>query len=72
MDDRFSIARQDRDAWAAIRGYVYQVDTMILRWLQLQADEALELVVLQKRFCGKFGSRAKLSVSIISIRRFRG
>ena len=24
-------------------GYVYQVDTTILRWLQLQMDEALEL-----------------------------
>ncbi|MBN1607839.1 MAG: hypothetical protein JW940_14470 [Polyangiaceae bacterium] len=38
--------RADRDAWATIRGFVYQVDTTILRWLDLregEAGEALEL-----------------------------
>src|ERR1017187_9160160 len=43
MDDLFSIARKDRDAWAAIRGYVYQVDTTIIRWLNLGSGETLEL-----------------------------
>ena len=33
----------DRDAWPTIRGYVYQVDQSILRWLDLQQDEILEL-----------------------------
>src|SRR4051794_27702591 len=33
----------DRDAWATIRGYVYQVDHSILRWLDLQSGEVLEL-----------------------------
>jgi hypothetical protein len=43
MDDLFSIARKDRDAWAAIRGYVYQVDTTILRWLNLGSGETIEI-----------------------------
>ena len=43
MDDRFSIARKDRDAWAAIRGFVYQVDMTILRWLALGPEDVLEL-----------------------------
>jgi hypothetical protein len=43
VGELFSLAREDRDAWAAIRGYVYQVDTTILRWLWLRPDEALEL-----------------------------
>ncbi|MGO9597327.1 MAG: hypothetical protein ACLP7Q_04835 [Isosphaeraceae bacterium] len=32
-----------RDAWAAIRGFVYQVDLTIRRWLDLAPDEALDL-----------------------------
>src|SRR5438067_2242221 len=43
IDDEFSLARRDRDAWAAIRGYVYQVDMTILRWLTLGCGEVLEL-----------------------------
>ncbi len=34
---------KSRDAWATIRGYVYQVDTTILRWLALDVDDCLEL-----------------------------
>lgn len=33
----------NRDAWSTIRGFVYQVDHTILRWLKLQDDEMLEL-----------------------------
>jgi hypothetical protein len=33
----------DRDAYATIRGFVYQVDLTILRWLDLPAGSALEL-----------------------------
>lgn len=43
MNDSFSLIRQDRDAWPAIRGYVYQVDRTILSWLKLTPGEALEL-----------------------------
>ena len=32
-----------RDAWATIRGFVYQVDLTIRRWLDLAPDESLEL-----------------------------
>ncbi len=34
---------RERDAWATIRGYVYQVDLIIDRWLQLNPGEVLEL-----------------------------
>ncbi|MQA89238.1 MAG: hypothetical protein GEU90_03230 [Gemmatimonas sp.] len=34
---------RDRDAYATIRGFVYQVDLTILRWLDLAEDEVLEL-----------------------------
>lgn len=37
------VITRDRDAWAIIRGYVYQVDLTITRWLQLKAGEILEL-----------------------------
>ena len=32
-----------RDAWAIIRGYVYQVEMTIMRWLDLADEELLEL-----------------------------
>src|SRR3954465_1950514 len=35
--------RPGRDAYAAIRGFVYQADLTILRWLVLQLGQALEL-----------------------------
>lgn len=38
----FAITR-DRDAWAVIRGFVYQVELTIDRWLRLQPDQVLEL-----------------------------
>lgn len=38
----FSTLR-DRDAWNTIRGYVYQVDLTIERWLNLQPGQTLEL-----------------------------
>ena len=38
----FNFAR-NRDAWATIRGFVYQVDVTIERWLELKSDEVLEL-----------------------------
>jgi tetratricopeptide (TPR) repeat protein len=34
---------RDRDAWGTIRGYVYQVDLTIERWLDLQPGQILEL-----------------------------
>lgn len=37
------VAKRDRDAWAVIRGYVYQVDLTITRWLELQSGQVLEL-----------------------------
>ena len=37
------LSNLDRDAWKAIRGFVYQVDLTILRWLALGANEVLEL-----------------------------
>ena len=38
----FNFAR-NRDAWATIRGFVYQVDVTVERWLELKSDEVLEL-----------------------------
>ena len=38
----FQLVR-DRDAWATIRGYVYQVDVTIDHWLDLQPGQVLEL-----------------------------
>ena len=32
-----------RDAWPTIRGFVFQVDYTILRWLQLEQNDVLEL-----------------------------
>jgi hypothetical protein len=37
------IANPNRDASDTIAGFVYQVDVTLLRWLNLQADEVLEL-----------------------------
>lgn len=34
---------KNRDAWSTIRGFVYQVDTTILRWLDITDNEILEL-----------------------------
>lgn len=34
---------KNRDAWSTIRGFVYQVDLTILRWLSLKDNETLEL-----------------------------
>jgi DNA replication protein DnaC len=34
---------RDRDAWSTIRGYVYQVDLTIQRWLDLAPNQILEL-----------------------------
>ena len=36
-------SQRDRDAWNTIRGYVYQVDLTIERWLNLQSGQTLEL-----------------------------
>jgi len=37
------LSKRDRDAWATIRGYVYQVDSTILRWAKLTGNQILEL-----------------------------
>ncbi len=37
------ITSRSRDAWATIRGYVYQVDFTILRWLSLTGSQQLQL-----------------------------
>ncbi|BAZ33703.1 hypothetical protein NIES4074_62170 (plasmid) [Cylindrospermum sp. NIES-4074] len=34
---------RNRDAWSTIRGYVYQVDLTIQRWLDLEPNQILEL-----------------------------
>ena len=34
---------RNRDAWGVIRGYVYQVELTIDRWLNLEKDQELEL-----------------------------
>lgn len=36
-------AINNRDAWSTIRGYVYQVDLTIKRWLNLKQNQILEL-----------------------------
>lgn len=37
------IVPRERDAWATIRGYVYQVDLTIARWLDVEPGNLLEL-----------------------------
>lgn len=37
------VSPRDRDAWSTIRGYVYQIDLTIQRWLDLLPDQILEL-----------------------------
>ena len=34
---------ENRDAWSTLRGFVYQVDNTIMRWLELKDNEILEL-----------------------------
>jgi hypothetical protein len=34
---------KNRDAWSTLRGFVYQVDKTLQRWLLLQQNEVLEL-----------------------------
>ncbi len=43
FNKRFVISRQRRDATVVIRGYVYQVDTTLLKWIDLEPDQWLEL-----------------------------
>lgn len=43
MSSIVNFVARDRDAWATIRGYVYQVDHTIERWISLGPDEILEL-----------------------------
>jgi len=43
MGANFSLARLDRDAYPAIRGFAYQIDRSVASWLRLGADEVLEL-----------------------------
>jgi len=37
------VTERNRDAWATIRGYLYQVDVTILRWVTLAENQVLEL-----------------------------
>ena len=37
------VAYRDRDAWFVIRGFRYQIDLTILRWIELREDQTLEL-----------------------------
>jgi hypothetical protein len=39
----FSVSRERRDATVVIRGYVYQVNTTLLKWIGLTPGESLEL-----------------------------
>jgi hypothetical protein len=34
---------KNRDAWSTLRGFVYQVDTTIIRWIELNDNQILEL-----------------------------
>jgi hypothetical protein len=34
---------RDRDAYSTFRGFVYQVDLTIRRWMELDVDQHLEL-----------------------------
>jgi HEAT repeat protein len=43
MATKQPIFKEKRDAWATIRGYVYQVDLTIQRWLELEPGFELEL-----------------------------
>ncbi len=42
MNDTFTPI-DNRDAWATIRGFVYQFDTTLLRWIALKPTQLLEL-----------------------------
>ena len=37
------VAYRDRDAWFVIRGFRYQIDLTILRWIELREGQTLEL-----------------------------
>ena len=39
----FEVTRERRDATVVIRGYVYQVNTTLLKWIELLPDHRLEL-----------------------------
>jgi hypothetical protein len=39
----FIISRDSRDATVVIRGYVYQVQTTLLKWIEQPPDQRLEL-----------------------------
>jgi len=39
----FSVSRERRDATVVIRGYVYQVNTTLLKWIGLTPGQSLEL-----------------------------
>ena len=43
LSQPFAISRQRRDATVVIRGYVYQVNTTLLKWIELEPDQWLEL-----------------------------
>ena len=43
LSQPFVISRQRRDATVVIRAYVYQVNTTLLKWIELEADQWLEL-----------------------------
>ena len=43
MADRVYVLPRDRDAYSTIRGFVYQVDLTIRRWMDLGDDQHLEL-----------------------------
>jgi hypothetical protein len=36
-------SKSRRDAWATVAGFIFQVNTTIVRWLNLQDGEVLEL-----------------------------
>lgn len=42
-EQSFIVSRGRRDATVVIRGYVYQVNTTLLRWIELAAGHSLEL-----------------------------
>jgi energy-coupling factor transporter ATP-binding protein EcfA2 len=43
MSESFVLARDNRDAWPAIRGFAYQIDSTIIEWISLAENDYLEL-----------------------------
>ena len=43
MSETFVLAHDNREAWPAIRGFAYQIDSTIIEWVKLAENQYLEL-----------------------------